>query len=193
MHPVAWKVDEGEDPRIGVPIDVLRHGRRRGAAEALDDADGKATILRRSSARSSQRRRRGPLEHGRTLTGVRGLQLHVDHVRAKLKYGGNVDDAHGPWSGAAWRTATVRATRPRSPTCAAATLTPERAFARTHVHGSGLADDVGRGLVRAQAAPHRVPQPVVLRPLTERHLADELGLDVHRRPRDRTRQLAGER
>ena len=35
-----------------------------------------------------------PSEHGRTLSGIRGIRLRVDHVRAKLKYGGNVDDAH---------------------------------------------------------------------------------------------------
>ena len=32
--------------------------------------------------------------HARQLSGIRGLRLTVEAVQAKLKYGGNVDDAH---------------------------------------------------------------------------------------------------
>jgi hypothetical protein len=35
-----------------------------------------------------------PIEHGRVLSGIRGLRLHVREVRSKFKYGGNADDAH---------------------------------------------------------------------------------------------------
>ena len=67
---------------------------RRGP-RSVDDADGKATMLRTQlGAVQPGVDVADPLEHGRTLTGIRGMRLHVDHVRAKLKYGGNVDDAH---------------------------------------------------------------------------------------------------
>ena len=48
-------------------------------------------------------------------------------------------------------------------------------------------------LSRAQAAPHRVPQPVVRGPLAEADLADQLRLDPDRVAGVRARQLAGER
>lgn len=35
-----------------------------------------------------------PIEHAAKLRAIRGLRLDIEHVRAKLKYGGNVDDAH---------------------------------------------------------------------------------------------------
>jgi transcriptional regulator len=93
--PTDWKVVEGEDPRMGIPTTYYAAVVVAARAEAVDDADGKATILRAQlGAVQPGTDVADPLDHGRTLTGIRGLRLRVDHVRAKLKYGGNVDDAH---------------------------------------------------------------------------------------------------
>jgi transcriptional regulator len=93
--PTTWKVVEGEDPRMGIPTTYYAAVVVAARAVAVDDPDGKAAILRTQLGQVQP----GvdvadPTEHGRTLAGIRGLRLHVDHVRAKLKYGGNVDDAH---------------------------------------------------------------------------------------------------
>ena len=93
--PSHWKVVPGEDPRMGIPTTYYAAVVLRARAEVVDDPEGKAAVLRAQLADVQP----GvdvadPLEHGRTLAGIRGLRLHVVDVRAKLKYGGNVDDAH---------------------------------------------------------------------------------------------------
>ena len=61
----------------------------------VDDEGGKAEILRTQLATTEPGSDAvDPAEHGRTLHGIRGLLLDVRDVRAKFKYGGNVDDAH---------------------------------------------------------------------------------------------------
>lgn len=93
--PTAWKVVDGEDPLMGIPTTYYAAVVVAARAEAVDDPEGKAAILRTQLADVQPGVEvADPREHGRTLAGIRGLRLHVDHVRAKLKYGGNVDDAH---------------------------------------------------------------------------------------------------
>jgi transcriptional regulator len=61
----------------------------------IDDDAGKAAILRAQlEVTEPGSGAADPLEHGRRLKGIRGLRLAVREVRAKFKYGGNVDDAH---------------------------------------------------------------------------------------------------
>jgi transcriptional regulator len=63
----------------------------------VDDPDGIAGILRRQLADVEPDGGASlvdPIDHGRTLAGIRGLVLAVTEVRAKFKYGGNVDAAH---------------------------------------------------------------------------------------------------
>jgi transcriptional regulator len=93
--PAAWKAIGDEDPRRGVPTTYYAAVQLIADAVIVDDDAGKAEILRRQLADTEP----GsdvvdPLEHGRTLNGIRGLRLEVTDVRAKFKYGGNVDDAH---------------------------------------------------------------------------------------------------
>jgi len=93
--PSAWKVVPGEDPRMGIPTTYYAAVVVGAGAEAVDDVEGKAAILRTQLGDVQPRVEvADPVEHGRTLAGIRGLRLRVDHVRAKLKYGGNADDAH---------------------------------------------------------------------------------------------------
>src|SRR3954471_1879035 len=93
--PAAWKAIGDEDPRLGVPTTYYAAVQLIATASVVDDDEGKAAILRTQLA--DQEPGSGvadPSEHGRRLAGIRGLRLAVREVRAKFKYGGNVDDAH---------------------------------------------------------------------------------------------------
>jgi transcriptional regulator len=93
--PSAWKAIGDEDPRLGVPTTYYAAVELRGRLEVVDDVAGLTDILRRQLASTQPDvGAADPAEHGRTLNGIRGLHLHVQAVRAKFKYGGNVDDAH---------------------------------------------------------------------------------------------------
>ncbi len=93
--PSAWKAIGDEDPAMGVPTTYYAAALLIADATIVDDLDGKAAILR---AQLGDVEPGGgaadPTEHGRRLTGIRGLRLAVREVRAKFKYGGNVDDEH---------------------------------------------------------------------------------------------------
>lgn len=93
--PAAWKAIDDEDPRFGVPTTYYAAVQLIAEATVVDDDAGKAAILRTQLAVTEP----GsdvvdPIEHGRRLNGIRGIRLAVRDVRAKFKYGGNVDDAH---------------------------------------------------------------------------------------------------
>ncbi|MDQ6851652.1 MAG: FMN-binding negative transcriptional regulator [Actinomycetota bacterium] len=93
--PAAWKAIEDEDPRMGVPTTYYAAVQLVAAAEIVDDAEGKAVILRTQlGVTEPGSGTADPIEHGRTLNGIRGIRLSVRDVLAKFKYGGNVDDAH---------------------------------------------------------------------------------------------------
>ena len=93
--PSDWKVVPGEDPRMGIPTTYYAAVVLAARAQVIDDPADKAEVLRTQlAAVQPDVQVADPVEHGRTLDGIRGLRLAVDHVRAKLKYGGNADDAH---------------------------------------------------------------------------------------------------
>jgi transcriptional regulator len=93
--PSDWKVVPGEDARMGIPTTYYAAVVLAAHAQVLDDPVDKAAVLRTQlSALQPGVDVADPAEHGRTLASIRGIRLRVDHVRAKLKYGGNADDAH---------------------------------------------------------------------------------------------------
>jgi transcriptional regulator len=93
--PTAWKAIGDEDPRLGVPTTYYGAVQLIAQATVVDDDEGKAAILRVQLASTEPGSGAAdPLEHGRRLNSIRGLRLAVREVRAKFKYGGNVDDAH---------------------------------------------------------------------------------------------------
>jgi transcriptional regulator len=93
--PAAWKAIDGEDPRLGVPTTYYAAVQLIATAQVVDDIEGKAAILREQlGVTEPGSGAADPIEHGRRLSGIRGLRLAVTDVRAKFKYGGNVDDAH---------------------------------------------------------------------------------------------------
>jgi transcriptional regulator len=91
----AWNADPGTDPTLGVPTSYYTAVQLLCRAEVVDDPEEKAAILARQlrhfepddSARVPPSTR---IESDRRqLPGIRGLRLHVQGVRAKMKYGGN--------------------------------------------------------------------------------------------------------
>jgi transcriptional regulator len=93
--PAAWKAIGDEDPRMGVPTTYYSAVQLIADAAIVDDQDGKAAILREQlGVTEPGSGAADPAEHGRRLSGIRGLRLTIRDVRAKFKYGGNVDDEH---------------------------------------------------------------------------------------------------
>ena len=96
----AWNANPGTDPTLGVPTSYYTGIQLLCRAEVVDDPDEKATILARQLAHheppgSSRVIPSTDLESDRRqLPGIRGLRLHVEHVRAKMKYGGNKTPEH---------------------------------------------------------------------------------------------------
>jgi len=93
--PTHWKAIGDEDPRFGVPTTYYAAVQLIADATVVDDDEGKAAILRvQLKVTEPDGGAADPIEHGRRLNSIRGIRLAVREVRAKFKYGGNVDDAH---------------------------------------------------------------------------------------------------
>ncbi len=93
--PSAWKAVGDDDPALGIPTTYYAAVQLTARAEVVDDAEGKAAILRlQQGSLDPDGGWVDPAEHGRILTGIRGLRLQVTEVRTKFKYGGNVDAEH---------------------------------------------------------------------------------------------------
>jgi transcriptional regulator len=96
----AWNADPGTDPAYGVPTSYYTAVQLLCRAEIVDDPDEKASILATQlghfepvdstrvppSTRNESDRRQ--------LPGIRALRLHIEAVRAKMKYGGNKPADH---------------------------------------------------------------------------------------------------
>ena len=93
--PSAWKAVGEEDPRRGVPTTYYAAVQFVGRATVLDDPEEVAAVLRQQLADVQPGLDAvDPSEHGAKLGGIRGIRIAVDEVRAKFKYGGNVDEEH---------------------------------------------------------------------------------------------------
>ena len=93
--PGAWKAVGDEDPRLGIPTTYYGAVQLIGGATVVDSADDVAAILRRQLRDlEPEGGLVDPLEHSRRFPAIRGIEVAVSEVRAKFKYGGNVDAAH---------------------------------------------------------------------------------------------------
>ncbi len=96
----AWNADPGTDPAVGVPTSYYTAVQLLCRAEVVDDADEKAAVLAAQLAHfepagSPRVTPSTTVESDRRLLpGIRGLRLHVEGVRAKMKYGGNKTAEH---------------------------------------------------------------------------------------------------
>ena len=91
----SWtKAVPGEDPALGIPTSYYAAVTLECTAEVLE-GEALLELLRvQLGAFEPGSAVADPAVHARRLPGIRGLRLTVDEVRAKLKYGGNADDAH---------------------------------------------------------------------------------------------------
>ncbi|HEY3845039.1 MAG TPA: FMN-binding negative transcriptional regulator [Acidimicrobiales bacterium] len=97
--PSAWKAIGEEDPALGVPTTYYAAVQLIGSATVHDerrDAGSVATILRRQLAEfQGEVPVTDPeVAHPQRLQAILGITIAIDDVKAKFKYGGNVDEAH---------------------------------------------------------------------------------------------------
>ena len=93
--PSDWKVVDDEDPRFEIPTTYYASVQLIGVAHVHDAAEEVSAVLR-EQLQSVQPDIEvvDPSEHGPKLHAIRGLRIAVGEVRAKFKYGGNVDREH---------------------------------------------------------------------------------------------------
>ncbi|MFN0029563.1 MAG: FMN-binding negative transcriptional regulator [Acidimicrobiales bacterium] len=93
--PGAWKSIGSEDPRLGIPTTYYAAVQVSGPCVLVEDAEQIAALLRvQLGAVDTPDQLVDPLEHGARLRSIRGIRLRLEDVRAKFKYGGNVDVDH---------------------------------------------------------------------------------------------------
>jgi len=94
--PSAWKAIAGEDPRLGIPTTYYAAVQLIGTATRIDEPEAIAEILRLQleSIQPGVDVADPLTAHLAQLRSIRGLRLAVEEVRAKFKYGGNVDVEH---------------------------------------------------------------------------------------------------
>jgi transcriptional regulator len=97
--PSSWKAIDGEDPALGIPTTYYGAVQPVGTATVHDERRSPgsvAAILRRQLAAFQH----GVVAadpgdaHAAKLFGILGIEIQVEQVTAKFKYGGNVDEAH---------------------------------------------------------------------------------------------------
>lgn len=93
--PAAWKAIGDEDPALGIPTSYYSAVQLVCHAEVVEDGNEKIEILRMMLEHfEPDSGVADPAVHVRQLPAIKGLRLHIQEVRAKFKYGNNVDDAH---------------------------------------------------------------------------------------------------
>jgi transcriptional regulator len=93
--PSDWKTIGEEDPRRGIPTTYYAAAQLAGTARLVDDVEEIAEVLRVQLAHlQPDTEVVDPTEHGVRLRAIRGIRIEVSAVRAKFKYGGNVDVDH---------------------------------------------------------------------------------------------------
>lgn len=97
--PSSWKSVDGEDPRLGIPTIYYGAVQMIGLATVLDERDepGRvAGVLRRQlQTLQPEIDVADPAQaHPHKLGAILGISIAIDDVKAKFKYGGNVDAAH---------------------------------------------------------------------------------------------------
>ena len=93
--PGAWKAIGDEDPSMGVPTTYYGAVQLIGTVTVTDEPDEIAAILRTQlSELEPDSGLQDPMVHLKRFATIRGLRMTLDDVRAKFKYGGNVDAEH---------------------------------------------------------------------------------------------------
>jgi transcriptional regulator len=96
----AWNANPGTDPDLGVPTSYYTSVQLLGTAEVVDDPIEKAAMVAAQLGHheppgSTRLTPSVEIESDRRqLSGIRGIRLRIEAVRAKQKYGGNKDLDH---------------------------------------------------------------------------------------------------
>jgi transcriptional regulator len=94
--PSDWKAIDDEDPTLGIPTTYYAAVQLVGVATVGVDPGAVSTVLRRQLAalQPGVPVADPELAHLAKLRGIRSITIAIDEVRAKFKFGGNVDDDH---------------------------------------------------------------------------------------------------
>ena len=92
--PSYAKAVAGEDPALGIPTSYYAAVTLTCTATLLEDEELLALLRAQLGAFEPGSGVADPSVHRRHLPGIRGVRLAVEGVQAKLKYGGNADEAH---------------------------------------------------------------------------------------------------
>jgi transcriptional regulator len=97
--PSSWKAVGDEDPTLGIPTTYYGAVQLAGAATVHDERTSPgsvAAILRRQLAtfQPAEPVADPSLAHPAKLLAILGIEIRVEQVSAKFKYGGNVDEPH---------------------------------------------------------------------------------------------------
>jgi transcriptional regulator len=93
--PGPWKAIGDEDPSLGVPTQYYGAVQVTARVELLPGTEATLDVLRRMIDVFEQPGALAdPQVHTSKLPGIRAARLHPQDVRAKFKFGGNVDEAH---------------------------------------------------------------------------------------------------
>jgi transcriptional regulator len=97
--PSSWKAVETEDPALGIPTTYYAAVQLGGVARVHDERvtpGSVAEILRRQLAtfQPDVPVADPSVAHGAKLSAILGIEIRVERVLAKFKYGGNVDEVH---------------------------------------------------------------------------------------------------
>jgi transcriptional regulator len=94
--PSAWKAIGDEDPAAGIPTTYYAAVQLEGSATVDDDPGAVAAVIRAQLAALQPDIPIADPEiaHRARLRAIRAITISVDSVRAKFKYGGNVDTDH---------------------------------------------------------------------------------------------------
>lgn len=97
--PSSWKAVGDEDPALGIPTTYYGAVQLSGTATVHDErtAPGSvAAILRRQleTFQPNETVADPSVAHPAKVRAILGVEIHVEDVTAKFKYGGNVDEAH---------------------------------------------------------------------------------------------------
>jgi transcriptional regulator len=95
--PSHWKAIGDEDPAMGIPTTYYAAVQLVGPAQPVTEGAALAALLETQLSALEPDSGHAPAEaHGRRFPAIRGLVLELAEmeVRAKFKYGGNVDAAH---------------------------------------------------------------------------------------------------
>ena len=93
--PSSWKTIDDEDPKLGIPTTYYSAVQIAGRATILREPDDIAAVLRvQLGELQPDEAVVDPLEHASRLKAITAMRIDITDVRAKFKYGGNVDRPH---------------------------------------------------------------------------------------------------